>query len=141
MKSSTVTVDELVPRRRKLVLCFATVLTMYCAAMICSTHIPEDYFPFRLPPEELLHFTSYACLTILILATLGVMGRLSAAGIWCWVGVWLLVGLIGMVDELTQPWFGRSFKWKDWFADLAGAFFSIVLIQSILLTRKLRVRH
>ena len=141
MKSSAVSVEELDPRPRRLVLLFVVALILYSFTLICGTHIPEEYFPFQLPPEELLHFAGYGVLTILLLGMLGAMGwRPNSKGISFWASIVLLVGLIAMTDELTQPLFGRSFTWKDWFADLTGACCSVVLVNCVLWMGKARVR-
>src|SRR5262245_43085592 len=87
-------------------------LSIYWLALVVSTHWPS-------PPQigdldKPVHFSAYALLGFL--AFLGVFwGR---AVRWQHVAL-LFLGLTlwGGIDELTQPPFGRTADWNDWFAD------------------------
>ncbi len=64
---------------------------------------------WRLVGDKVPHVVAYAVLAALMVL-LGVRGRL---------GVAVLV-VVASVDELTQPWFGRSCTLGDWVTDLAA---------------------
>ena len=64
---------------------------------------------WRLVGDKIPHVAAYAGLSAFMIL-LGFRGRL---------GVALLVA-VASVDELTQPWFGRSCTLGDWLTDLAA---------------------
>jgi hypothetical protein len=66
-------------------------------------------YVWRLVGDKIPHMVTYAVLAALMIL-LGVRGLL---------GVALLIA-VASVDELTQPWFGRSCTLGDWLADLAS---------------------
>ena len=66
-------------------------------------------YVWRLVGDKIPHMVTYAVLAALMVL-LGVRGLL---------GVALLIA-VASVDELTQPWFGRSCTLGDWLADLAS---------------------
>jgi len=66
-------------------------------------------YVWRLVGDKIPHMVTYAVLAALMIL-LGVRGLL---------GVALLIA-VASVDELTQPWFGRSCTLGDWLTDLAS---------------------
>ena len=99
------------------------VLALYWIALLIGTHksslpsLPTNF-------DKVLHFSAYAGLAFL----------LSASIFWChkvpwWQFIVLLVAVaaFGGLDELTQPPFGRTADWYDWFADLAGVVVGVSL--------------
>ena len=87
--------------------------------LITTTHIPKvpDPLGFR-PSDKLLHFMAYTVLGALVglVSSRYVRPRLGVA-------LMLFVGLAvhGVLDEVTQPLFGRHADAADWFADILGA--------------------
>ena len=85
------------------------------------------------PSDKLMHGVAYAVLTVL--AFLAVASyrsgreRLASPLGWRATSVVLLVLMAyGLIDEATQPWFGRSFEWRDYLADLSGIGAATVLV-------------
>jgi len=46
---------------------------------------------------------------------------------WHFIVMFLTVAAFGGCDELTQPPFGRTADWFDWYADLGGAIVGVSL--------------
>lgn len=105
-------------------------LVSYTLVLITATHLPTVGGFVRYPGiDKLLHLLAYGVLASLAaaLATFGWGGkpqRLFALG--C-----LLAGF-GMLDELTQPMFGRQAEAADWLADclgITGGILGVLLLQ------------
>jgi VanZ family protein len=104
------------------------VLALYWPAILILTHIP------RLPPlvrnvkDKTAHYVAYGLLTGLLFLT-----------IWAFKPKWratpllvlLIVPAYGVIDELTQPWFGRSCDVADWIADTAAVITALVILTPI----------
>jgi VanZ family protein len=103
------------------------LLPVYWLLCLMATHLP-------LPPsaepmlflDKVVHFTMYLGLGLLLGRQLLVTGRSPRQT--------LLVGLAvlavyGIVDELTQPFFGRGADPLDWLADVAGAAVGLSLLR------------
>lgn len=97
-------------------------LILYWCALVAGTHWPK--IPAIGPHnfDKVLHFTAYG----------GLMTLLSIAIIWGKPAPWrvyltIFIGLaiFGGLDELTQPPFGRTADWFDWFADVSGLIFGL----------------
>lgn len=116
---STRTLDETSSRSRWLVRGSIVVLLVYWLALITATHIPKVPEPlgFR-PSDKLVHFAAYAMLGALAGLVYSQFRRLRFR-----VAVVLLVGIAmhAVLDEVTQPLFGRHADVADWFADILGA--------------------
>ena len=109
------------PRRRP-----TLVLLVYWLLAVVATHTP----PFRthgpdeppgLPWDKLFHFFGYATLAWLLMNALTRRRRLG-------VSLLLAIGCVavyGVVDELTQPPFGRHADVWDYAADLLGLAFGL----------------
>ena len=91
----------------------------YAALVVFATHYPkpEELVGGRLPSDKLLHFMAYGVLGFLAALVLRSRGRLVgrftpllAAGLafWC------------IIDEATQPLFGRHADPLDWVYDVIG---------------------
>jgi hypothetical protein len=111
----------------------------YLIALLVITHIPMgNFFSDSLfnwdvenwEQDKLAHAAAYAILAALFTALPLVRMRAEAdescdtiigESEICQVGVIaaILAG-VGLIDELTQPIFGRSFTVDDWIADLIG---------------------
>ncbi|MCE9544863.1 MAG: VanZ family protein [Planctomycetia bacterium] len=131
------------PRRFNLSLVVRCGVFGYVLALACATHVSGSMLPnFKAMhvSDKVLHFGAYAMLTALVVAAAATLrpvqafcarrGRLLPALV-------VLVTLCGvwLVDELTQPAFGRQFDWLDWAADVAGCTTSIVALALLLYNR------
>lgn len=97
--------------------------TLICAgcfvAAFTATHIP----PGKLPTEILLsdkikHLAGY-----FVLAFVTLWRQNSGKPRPKWVMILSTVALLaiyGIIDELTQPWFGRDCELADWLSDMGG---------------------
>jgi VanZ family protein len=93
---------------------------LFLAAAFVTTHLPPP--KLRLPPDindKLLHFTGFGVLGILTIWRMcdeppGITVRALALS---FVGL----AVYGLIDEATQPYFGRTFDLWDWTADIVGA--------------------
>ena len=107
---------------------FTVCFWAYGLILLIATHLPTDNVEFivraadyrllDLDPDKLLHMTAYGILGLL--AALAYGGRwqttLSAA-----ITLFALLAAWGAVDEVTQPFFGRSAETNDWVYDLIGS--------------------
>jgi len=107
---------------------FTVCFWAYGVILTIATHLPADnvefivraadYGLFELDPDKLLHMAAYGVLGML--AALAYGGRwqttLSAA-----IALFVLLAAWGMVDELTQPLFGRFADSSDWVFDTVGS--------------------
>lgn len=97
------------------------VTLAYAAVLLASTHIPGVTVSFRnstpVPSDKLAHLAAYGVLGFLF-------GLIAVESRWsCRRGLVSVVGAIavfGLVDELTQPFVGRTADRLDWVADMAG---------------------
>lgn len=91
----------------------------YAALVVFATHYPkpQELVGGGLPSDKLLHFVAYGLLGFLAALVLRSRGRLVgrvtpllAAGlaVWC------------VIDEATQPLFGRHADPLDWMYDVIG---------------------
>lgn len=101
----------------------------YWMALTFGTHIP------RLPRvvdvnffDKVLHFVAYAGLAFGACLAWRMQRPRYASLSWRHYGVILLVFTgYGAIDELTQPYVGRSCELADWIADTAGVLFGMTL--------------
>jgi VanZ family protein len=102
------------------------VLACYWLVLVVSTHVPPT-FP-GLPPhgtDRLAHLAAYGVLAGLVGLNLQLAGGHVTGRHFRWL--WIAVVLFGVVDELTQPAFGRDASWIDWLADATGAVLGLML--------------
>ncbi len=103
------------------------VTLVYAVFLVWATHHPRpgDLLGPSPPPDKLLHFIAYGLLGFLVAATVATTGRWSRRGI-----VLLAVGLAlaGIVDEATQPLFGRGAEVLDWGYDVIGICTGIAVV-------------
>jgi VanZ family protein len=96
---------------------------LFCAIAVATvvlilTHVPPKMLPKFLPGDnfdKLEHFTAYGVMSFLFLMAVKDIGRRQTI-------LLVIVGIlaIGGMDELTQPWAGRSCDIFDWLFDLFG---------------------
>ena len=97
------------------------ILAIYWPIAFIGTHLPR-FGPLRgeprhrFPLDKLAHFACYALLAWLILLLLSRRMRLPAAI----VLTLAVAAAYGVVDELTQPFIGRTADRWDYVANLAG---------------------
>jgi len=133
------------PLPRHLRTAFTVCFWAYGIVLLIATHAPADEVQFivqaadcgLLDPDKLLHMAAYGVLGLL--AALAYGGRwqttLSAA-----IALFVLLAAWGIVDELTQPLFGRLADASDWACDLIGGGIGLAagLAASRWLTARLR---
>lgn len=99
-------------------------MIFYWPAMFVATHWPRlDLGSSNVwwSNDKFLHCGAFALLAFLLGLFLGLGGREPSARPWKIVlGVVLVVGLYGVIDERTQPYFWRSADIRDWTADMVG---------------------
>lgn len=93
---------------------------LLAATILVFTHLPNNKVPgliVRIGDDKLRHVLSY-----------GVLSALLFGGLRPWLPnpvkalAWVTVGgaLFAIVDELTQPFTGRTCSLSDWFASVLG---------------------
>jgi VanZ family protein len=99
------------------------VLGAYLAALVYGTHkaglpaLPTNF-------DKVLHFSAYAGLACLLSASVFWSRKVLW---WHMIVLFIAVAAFGGCDELTQPPFGRTADWYDWFADVGGAIVGVLL--------------
>lgn len=113
---------------------FRGILIAFAIVLAILTHWPH----VRLIPipgirwsDKVYHFCAYGILTSLIVLSVQdsrhvACRLLRGLGLQS-VAIWLCVLGLGFVDELTQPWVGRSFELRDLLADVSGAALALLL--------------
>lgn len=103
------------------------ITVAYAVTLVWATHHPrpQDLIGPNAPSDKTLHFTAYGLLGLLTAATLAVSGRWSLRR-----AVMLGVGLAlaAVVDESTQPFFGRAAETLDWVFDVIGISLGIAAV-------------
>lgn len=97
----------------------ALATAAYAGVLVVATHYPkpEELVGNRLPSDKLLHFVAYGLLGFLAALMLRARGRLVG-----WTAPLLAAGLAAwaVIDEATQPLFGRAADPLDWVYDVIG---------------------
>lgn len=109
----------------------AAVTALYAAVLVLGTHLPDDHAAvttaIRLSGNDrAAHFLAFFGLATLVFGLCRVAAKPHRVALW-------LFGLaaFGAVDELTQPWFGRSAEWFDWAADLGGVVTGLLAVRCL----------
>ena len=113
-------------------------LFLYWLALALATHWPviPDLRQFHTTDKQ-VHYYCYGLLAAMLAFAFGpslncrISQRLSR-----WAFLLAIPPLYGALDELTQPWTGRTCEWLDWVADVSGA--STAMLGAILLTELAR---
>jgi VanZ family protein len=96
---------------------------VYLAVLFAATHIPLEMKGLSVHNnDKLLHFAAYGGLGALF------GWQAGRASFWR-RAAWLAWGAIlcwAAVDELTQPWFHRTFDVYDWLADAGGSALGVI---------------
>lgn len=113
---------------------------LYLLLLVVATHLPPTgmrpiahAFRFHFT-DKFGHAGAYGGLTLLALAVwrihrpshIELRQKLSAL-----LGICTLIACWGLVDEVTQPMFGRQFDWFDWLANLLGMALAVCASASI----------
>jgi VanZ family protein len=131
---------ELLVRHRKIML---GALIFFWALALTLTHWPCLEIPSEVDVgDKWLHRTGFAGLTSLLMLTLVAYQwkrSLRLLLIPCTLAVY------GVLDELTQPWFGRTCDivgWKsDWMSDVLGMIVTLATWEvAIYIVERLRLR-
>jgi VanZ family protein len=114
---------------------------VYGMVLVVATHAPAKDVQFLaravdyglLDPDKLLHLTAYSVLGLLAVLAYGNRWRKPSSAV-----VWLfpLLTVWGMLDEWTQPFFGRLADGSDLIYDIVGI--GIGLTAGIFASRWLR---
>ena len=108
----------------------ALATAAYAGVLVFATHYPkpEELVGGRLPSDKLLHFVAYGLLGLLAALMLRARGRLAgqtapllAAGLAAWA----------VIDEATQPLFGRAADPLDWVYDVIGIALGIAIVVAL----------
>lgn len=95
---------------------------------LIGTHLPTTRVPAVGSGDKLVHFVGYACIALMLTWALRLDRRPIGAMLTAWMGLLVL----GAIDELTQPWVGRSAGWADSFANAGGAIVGLVIARGLL---------
>jgi VanZ family protein len=113
------------------------VTTVYAVVLVVATHTPRLDVPFDtgtpVPPDKVLHFAAYGLL--------GLLAGLKAAGsVHSWRRWFPLVlagiAIFALLDETTQPMFGRVAEPFDWAADVIGAAAGLIVAGAVAVTAR-----
>jgi VanZ family protein len=113
--------------RAKVARVLAAGSVAYTLVLVFLTHYPrpQELLGDDLPPDKMLHFLAYGTLGLLVTGTVVTFFR------WSWRTVALTavaLAIFAGMDELTQPWFGRSAEPLDWVWDAIGLVAGIATI-------------
>ena len=93
--------------------------------MIAGTHVSQPPSLMGLEQhDKLLHSSAYAGLAFLLALNVWWRTRLGARH---FLAIAVAVAAVGGLDELTQPPFGRTADWFDWYADVGGTLIGLTL--------------
>ena len=97
----------------------AFVTGLYSAVLLFATHYPrpEELVGRSLPPDKLLHFEAYTVLGFLVASTLIAYGHRETRS---FVNLFAVLAVVAVLDEATQPLFGRAAEPLDWVFDAIG---------------------
>jgi VanZ family protein len=109
------------------------LLVIYWLIALTSTHWPRPVAPqlMELGLDKIAHFLIYAVLATLLVVAWPAKSVTPARQGWRqsgrYLAVWTIAAGYGVIDELTQPWFGRHCDIWDWVADASGALTAILV--------------
>lgn len=105
---------------------------LYLILVLFLTHLPHpSHIPDLPGKDKTLHFIAYFLAALLVLPAY--LRNLRFTEIAAFV-LGLLV--LGILDEVTQPWIGRSCDFFDWLADTAGVITGTCLITGLFLIQR-----
>ncbi len=106
--------------------CFA-LTACYSLILVWATHYPkpEDILGPNPPSDKALHFIAYGLLGLLMAATLAASRYWSRRNA---IVLAIALALAAVVDESTQPLFGRAAEALDWVFDVIGIIGGIAMV-------------
>jgi VanZ family protein len=111
---------------------------LFLGGLFSLTHWPQFPTPTvgaGVGADKWFHFGAYGILTMLAMRTFLSQPDSVHWSIGKLIRVSLVVGLsvivVASIDELTQPWVGRSCDLADWFADCVGVSLSVLAAASV----------
>ncbi|MBL9122930.1 MAG: VanZ family protein [Planctomycetaceae bacterium] len=128
--------DAVEKRPRRAIVWMA--VTYWCVWVV-FTHWPKIELPVisNIRLDKVGHFGGYSVLAFLLAMLVAIYWRgglrLTRRDA---VGVWLVIAVGGILDEWTQPYFGRSFEWGDYAADLLGGLCGLAIAAAVLSYRR-----
>jgi VanZ family protein len=127
-------------RTRRTIVLFVAA---YWCVWVGFTHWPKIELPMisGMRLDKVGHFGGYTILAFLLSLMVAICWRAGTKLTrWDALGVWLTIALGGILDEWTQPYFGRSFEWGDYAADLSGGLLGIAIAAAVLSYRRAQQR-
>jgi VanZ family protein len=105
----------------------AALTAAYTLVLVFATHYPrpEELLGPNPPSDKTLHFMAYGLLGLLAAATLAASGRWSPRA--AAIGLAALAAF-AVIDEVTQPFFGRQAEPLDWVYDVFGLVAGIAVV-------------
>jgi VanZ family protein len=99
----------------------------YSLLLVWATHHPkpEDLLGPNPPSDKSLHFIAYGVLGFLMAATLAASRHWSVRNA---IVLAVALALGAVVDESTQPFFGRAAEVLDWVFDVIGIVGGIAVV-------------
>jgi len=111
-------------RRQKITI---ALLVLYWIALVVVTHMPIPKLVYEAQvSDKWLHFLGYINLVFLLWFTVYHDRKVNWRSRWTWL-VLLAAAAYGGLDELSQPWFGRSCDIEDFAANAVGIMTGLVL--------------
>ncbi len=115
----------------------------YGCAWAILTHWPKMQLPHTstIRLDKIAHFGGYMVLAFLVSMLISICWRDGAKLTrWDALGVFSVIAVCGLIDEWTQPYFGRSFEWADYLADLPGALIGMAIAVAVMSYRHAQQR-
>ncbi len=109
---------------------------IFTAGVLTLSHLPQETMPSALGEggmDKPVHFLAYGIITFLFVISLKKSPTVLSV-----LFVFLAISVIGAVDELTQPFVGRTASIVDLAADILGIF-TILLVSTVRRRRSLRL--
>ena len=106
--------------------CWAAVALLSLVIVLTLTHIPQDALPKALQRnllDKFEHVGAYGMITAFAILSLKRPVRVPLL-----LMILGSLGVIGVLDELTQPFFNRSASAGDYAADLVGMTMACVIV-------------
>ena len=124
---------------------FTVCFWVYALILMIATHAPARDVQFLvraadyglLDADKLLHMAAYSVLGLLAALAYGGLWRTTSTAA---IVLFALLAFWGIVDEMTQPLFGRLADTNDWVYDMLGSAIGLAagLFASSRLTARLR---
>ncbi len=117
------------------------VTTLYILTLFIGTHLPNSNVAVKstinlVRGDKLAHFLGYLGLAVLIFGPCK-LGRSIPSALLIGAGL----AICGALDELTQPWAGRSAEFSDWLYDLSGIVVGWIFVAVALCLFSVRFRQ